>query len=401
VSNQYATENVTLAEPDLKPFSQGGYQETPEERIDGECANAKAWGRLGWIPLAMFEFMSGLPVFSQPLARLSASIRMVINACVLAGASIVAAGLALNGMAWTAILPALIVVRSARWAQLVTIHIAAHAKPHERALRAAGHILSALLLIEPFELGKSGYAPDHKNDHHSPFKLSTPSDPTYWFLTFYMGVRPGAPVRENARRLALNFFNPWTHARIFFGRVAANFTGATFTKAAAGIQLCTWGALAAVGLGEVLLIAWVLPITLGFQLAQMLRLPLEHRWRPAREDAFEPRALRRFLTPVNHLVEPCLADNAGLAARSTYYVRQALNFALRAIAFPRDSAWGHAAHHERAFDIGDGERAAYEFRCRLIAKGDPLNPVNWGYCAALLGFLRSAKAAAPARKEGL
>tara|TARA_R110000868_G_scaffold6550_8_gene37123 strand:- start:32024 stop:33232 length:1209 start_codon:yes stop_codon:yes gene_type:complete len=400
VSNESATQTVTLADADLKPPARGGYQETPEKRIDDERANAKSWGWLSIFPLAIFEFMSGLPVFKQPLVRLSGSVRMCVNACVLTGSCLLAAVLTAGGMAGVAIVPALIVVRAARWAQLVTVHIAAHAKPRERILRWAGHILSALLLIELFEHGKRGYAPGHLDDHHSPLKLSTPKDPTRHYLTKYMDIRPGAPVRENGWRLACNFVNPWTHWRILFDRIVANLSGSTFTIVATVFQFGGWGALTAAGWGESLLIAWILPITLGFQLAQMIRLPIEHHWRPVNEEAWEPRALRRALTPVNHLVEARLPGNASVTTRATHYLRQVLNLVVRAIAFPRDSAWGHAAHHERAFDVGDGERAAYDFRRRLIAKGDPLNPVNWGYCSALLGFLRSVQAARLDRQEG-
>jgi len=396
---EYTTRNGNTKVAGFPKPAHAARQETPEERMHDELAWARRNLFLAYPKLWLFQFMSGLPVVGSHIIWLSSSTRMIVNMLVLIGSVALSATVYSIEGGWFVFLPSLAVVAAARWAQLVTVHIAAHAKPRQRMLLAAGHALSALLLIEPFACRGLGYAPKHNKDHHSPIKLATPSDPTYRFLTDYMGIRPGSPVRQNAWRLALNMLSAWTHGRVLIDRIKVNLTGSKFTQVSTILQLCIWASLIVAGAGQVLMVAWILPITLGFQLAQMLRLPIEHRWRPADKDTYKPHALRRALTPVNHLTESSLSEGANLTQRCTHCLRQALNLLLRIIVFPRDSSWGHAAHHERAFDIADGERAAYDFRCQLIAMGKPVNPVNWGYCAALLSFLRSVKSAAPAQKE--
>lgn len=174
-------------------------------------------------------------------------------------------------------------VAGARKLQVQIVHQAAHeAFTGQPRLDAwVGTVLSIGLTIGSF----ATYKRTHRRDHHA--QLMTTADPTLKFLTDLMGLQPGMPPAQLWRQFWRTLWSPRFHARFLAARLRGHWRDATpdhvlATAAALGLGL---GIVAWTGAWGSLLLAWVLPMTVLYQVSACIRLCVEHHWSPAQAGA--------------------------------------------------------------------------------------------------------------------
>ncbi len=182
-------------------------------------------------------------------------------------------GYALLPVAWA------MTIHGARTLQVQLVHQAAHRTLFDSRLAnlVFGHLISGLLIIEEF----SRYRDSHFRLHHHPARLSTTVDPTVQYL-LSLGIEPGVSRSRLWARLATNLLSPIFHMRRIVARISSHFHKEThwgyrlsmvsyFTL----IALTVWP----FGFGSAILLGWLMPLFLGFEISAALRLCVEHDWR--------------------------------------------------------------------------------------------------------------------------
>jgi hypothetical protein len=354
--------------------------------------------RLPGVFQRIITWLSGLPASGATL-RMRSEVEAVLTgfATFWAGA-LLGTALARYGDGALALLPvaSTITVGAARYLQLSVYHHCAH----DNVISAwvslwIGRAIASMLVIERFDV----YAPKHCKEHHGRHTVSTRVDATVQFLVDLLCIAPGAPVEENRRRFLRGLVSPRVHARMLANRLASQFgAGASW-----GNRLATGGylvalAATAVAAGMVLpfLIGFVLPVTFGYQVAQIARLMVEHRW------AAEPAVGGRRSVAQHDELTVAVRCVIALPTRNTpitmamWSAEMAFNVLIRCTVLPGDSGPAHQWHHGQARgDWVNYIQAAAAWEEARRAKGLPPSTAAWGYRSALRMMLESFAAAKP------
>jgi hypothetical protein len=296
--------------------------------------------------------------------------------------------LALLPIAWT------VTIGAARHLQLSVYHHCAHGNViSERASLWIGRVIATMLLIDRFD----EYAPKHRKWHHGRHSVSTIIDPTVAFLLDVLHIVPGAPVRENMRRFLLGLVSPRVHAVMLMARLASQFgKGASWANrlVSASYLVLLLGLVLALAGMNALLIGVLLPLTVGYQAAQIARFIVEHHW-----SAEQPTAGRR--TPAQHdeltVAVRCmvpLPERCTAMSLVRWFGGVACNAWIRWTVLPGDSGPAHHWHHSQARGPwADYIAASAVWETARRAKGLPASAEAWGYREALRLSLESFAAA--------
>lgn len=161
--------------------------------------------------------------------------------------------------------------------QVVIFHHCSHGtvfKDRDRNV-LVGRLISAILLFKHFDAYKVGHML-----HHNTNKLLTEEDEFADFVTGMCGLQAGMSRRELWRRVIMSLISPLFHARFLQRRIQGAWCSPDRKHNLIGIT--TWVALTAVaaclGRLDVLLVAWVLPVTVLLQVCTVFRILCEHRF---------------------------------------------------------------------------------------------------------------------------
>lgn len=234
------------------------------------------------LPRAVQPFLSWLtakPASWETPRRLSARHHVALGFGLTLGGALLGLALAAAGGLWLLLLPFVLVLTTSGLGRLqaVVLHHAAHgtvlaSRPGNRRL---GRFISAFLLIKRFD----DYQREHML-HHSANKLLTDEDEFAQFMFGMMRLEAGRPLAQLKRQVAATLASPLFHLRWFLLRLRACLLCGDARHAALAAAIWLPQAALAVATGQVAawLLAWVLPVTVLYQLATAGRVLCEHRF---------------------------------------------------------------------------------------------------------------------------
>jgi hypothetical protein len=242
----------------------------------------ESWRTLPQFVQPFLDGLSGKPLGGRPQYEASA-LRLLAEASVAAllGTALAVWGASAGGLAWLVVpLGWIATVHGLRKNDLNAFHEAAHGVlfPGRPVLNnLAGELLGVVHLAQNF----TTYGPSHREDHHSK-GFATRDDPTFRFLIETLGLRPGMSAQAAWLRLAKALFSPAFHARQLVDRISASARGASPSH----WTLTLLYALALVSAGAwagwlPLLVGWVIPLTILYNMTATVRMCVEHVFPPA------------------------------------------------------------------------------------------------------------------------
>ncbi len=279
----------------------------------------------------------------------------------------------------------LLSVHAMRYLQLVVVHNASHwAFVKDKAIDGrVGFWVSAILLIENFEK----YRPAHFQHHHWK-KLSTQEDSTVEALE-QANLKVGYSVNRLVLNLTWALVSPAYHVKTSCRRVASYFVNSSLqAKLAASLVLAllglwTWRSEEV----WVVTLVWVLPVTVIYQQAALLRLVVEHNWDEYSQVRESLPAATALTDAIFLGVEPPFGKN--VLHWNVWVIRMLLNLAIRLVILPGDSGAAHDYHHQHP--RGDWPNYIAERR-KAVNKNPEKYSEVWGYWTALVRTLRSISA---------
>jgi fatty acid desaturase len=234
------------------------------------------------LPRALQPFLTWLTALPAPgeKYRCRTPLHHIAAACAwLTAGTALSAGALAQGGASLLLLPFGMLATSSGMGvlQAVIYHHCSHGTVFatRRANRAAGRLISLLLLIKDFD----AYQREHMV-HHSPRRLLTPEDEFLDYLDRFIGIVPGMPCRESWRRVLLSFVSPAFHARLLTARLSSSLISHDRREGVARISF--WVSILCLsywtGTMALIISAWVIPATILLQIATTLRVLAEHRF---------------------------------------------------------------------------------------------------------------------------
>jgi Fatty acid desaturase len=321
----------------------------------------------------------------QPLFRWTARGRELAAWVTLASGLLLSAGAFTSGSWMLALAPLgfLLTVGALRAMYIEIAHNAVHGAHHRDPARdrRTTDFYTALTLMNP----SARFYAEHVRGHHA--HTTTSLDPDRMFL-LDAGFKPGMSVAQLWRRYWLTFFDLRFHLRVLGQRLGANFSADVPLprRAAAALALLAPPAIAAwTGLWAFYALAWLLPLTYGFQQSMLLQmLGGEHLWG---QDFGRGRYAIAAQTYGRFLGEPYPAIRGlpGLWAKTRWYLRFGLfHLPVRiAIYVGHDLGPAHDLHHRDP--LADWPNAPYE-RLTRQQSGSPGWPLPYhDHWASLLG----------------
>ncbi len=238
---------------------------------------------------------------------------------------------AAGGLWLLALVPAwMLAVHGLRNLRQLNFHQCGHINLYGNARvdAAIGRVVSTLLLIEGFDR----YRQEHTADHHSARHMSL-HDPTVKALLISIGLRPGMSRRTQWHRLLGKLVSPTFHLRFFFARLRSHFSSASPTQRAVTALVLAASCLTATLTDGwlALTLGWVIPVTVLYQAASVLRLAVKHVF-PAPGGPRRGREHFAGLTYGVFLGEPVPTPRPGRAANAAAWVAWTLRMLL--IHFP-------------------------------------------------------------------
>ncbi|WP_216210948.1 fatty acid desaturase [Amycolatopsis aidingensis] len=299
------------------------------------------------LPLTL---LTGKPHAGQRPFRITPTVHLV-NAMLS-----VSSGLALSAgaLAWTGwwlllLLPGwAMTLHGIRNLRMMIFHQCAHRNMWGRRKLDAllGRVLSALLLIQHYDT----YSAEHVRDHHALHHM-TLRDPTVQAFLLTLRLRPGMTRRQMWRMAMAKTFSPGFHARFFVARICSYCSAATRIERT--VFLCSVLTLAALvswlGLWTFVLVAWLPPGTVFFQMSNVLRLCVKHTFPAAGVTERRGRDYFAGLTNAIFLGEaapaPGLAWPKRMRAWARWWLRMAfVHFPARYLVLTGDTVC-HDFHH--------------------------------------------------------
>jgi hypothetical protein len=260
-----------------------------------------------------------------------------------------------------------------------------------------GKTIAGLLMVQQFDR----YAVEHVSDHHASGHM-TLRDPTVQVFLVALDLRPGMTRAEMWRTILRKIFSPRFHAEFAVARIRSYFRIATTVERACTLAAFAGAAVLATWLHEwtFVLVAWVLPVTVFFQMSNTLRVCVKHTF-PAR-DVTERRGKAYFasLTNAIFLGEPApppgLTPVRALAAWTRWSLRMLLvHFPARYLVLTGDTVC-HDYHHRRPV-AEDWPRYVFAREADRVAgsPGWPSYRHVWGLVPAIDTVFESLAQAGP------
>ncbi|MGE5828217.1 MAG: stearoyl-CoA 9-desaturase [Micromonosporaceae bacterium] len=243
---------------------------------------------------SMRDSMRRLPAFVQlPLTYLTGKpftdqrgLRLTPTSHLVGALGSIAVGLICSATAYhaigaTSLLVALFVpgwmltLHGLRNLRMMVYHQCAHRNmwANTRADRMVGNIVAGLLLVQNLEQ----YSREHIGEHHALHHMSL-RDPTVQAMLVGLGLRPGMTRAQMWRRVICQLLSPTFHARFAWGRLRSHVYNmslprllATVASYGCAIAIVTWA-----DLWMFAALAWVFPLTIPFQISNVLRLCVKH-----------------------------------------------------------------------------------------------------------------------------
>jgi fatty acid desaturase len=255
-------------------------------------------------PADIRESMRSLPAFLQPGLtwltgkalpeqkrwRLTAAHHFAASvipliAGVAAGATIVYAGgwlLLVLPFSW------LLTVHGMRKLVSVILHQCTHGTFASRRWcnNLTGHAIAVLLLAQEYV----NYSREHVGDHHSARHM-TPDDPTAAFIVVTMRCAPRDTTAAMWRAMCRIILSPGFHVRATVGRFTSHFhsTPRAYRLLASSLSLAEIALITILNAWPLAFVVWIIPLTIGFNAAAVLRLSCKHTF-PARDEHLTGRA---------------------------------------------------------------------------------------------------------------
>lgn len=335
-----------------------------------------------WFQFAL-TLLTGKPLPEQtlPLGNALLSMAMATSALLL--------GVSCSFMGTTHGSPVIVILgwiaslHGMRYLQLVIVHNASHMNFVRNKIldHQVGFWTSALLMIQNFE----HYMPLHALGHHRWQTLSTEADPTVQALA-KAGIKAGNPVCVLMLNLLIALFSPRYHVEVFCARINSYYKEAgTLAKVVMSLILMTHvGILIAVEDALAWILAWVLPVTVMYQQAALLRLVVEHPW----DQMPEARSKHIDTFPLTKAVFLGAAppESGHPLAWAHWAVMMLASLLVRLIILPGDSGPAHDWHHQHPRGNWPNYMAA---RRKEAAQNPGDYQEIWGYWPALKACLKS------------
>ena len=294
-------------------------------------------------PLTM---LTGKPQAGQPAIRFTPAAHLR-NAVLSLGCGLLISGVALAFAGWALVLllPGwALTLHGMRNLRMMIYHQCAHRNMWGRRGRdaALGRFVAALLLVQNFE----GYSAEHVVDHHAAHHM-TMRDPTVQAFLIGLGLRPGMTREQMWRRVAGKLLSPKFHFAFLIGRIRSYFQGAR--PADRIIVLVTLVIVAGLTtLGQAWLfvaVAWLLPLTIFYQVSNTLRLCVKHTFPPPGPAVRRGKTYFGSLTNAIFLGERAPDPGAGWPAWARWSARMLLvHFPARYLVLTGDTVC-HDFHH--------------------------------------------------------
>ena len=350
------------------------------------------------LPLTL---LTGRPHAGQRPLRLGPTFHLAGAATSLA-VGLALSGVALAGGGWLLFLlfPGwAITVHAMRNLRMMIYHQCAHKNMwgRPRLDLLLGKTIAGLLMVQQFDR----YAVEHVSDHHAAGHM-TLRDPTVQVFLVALDLQPGMTRAEMWRTILGKISSPRFHAEFAVARIRSYFRVATTVERA--LTLVAFAVVAALATWlhgwTFVLVAWVLPLTVFFQMSNTLRVCVKHTF-PAR-DATVRRGKAYFasLTNAIFLGEPApppgLTRARARAAWSRWSMRMLLvHFPARYLVLTGDTVC-HDFHHRRPV-ADDWPRYVFarEADHRAGSPGWPPYRHVWGLVPAIDTVFASLEAADP------
>ena len=225
-------------------------------------------------------------------------------------------------------------------------------------------------------------------EHHPRQLLSTAADPSVQLLR-RAGLADGLPVSVLKKRLLWALVSPAFHGRQLGERLGANLRADARTRVAFVLYLLALGGVAVSAGGLAFALAFVLPLTLFYQQAQLLRICVEHL-RAGDDGTDRDRARMAELTQAIFLGSPP-PQGRSVGAWSSWAMKMLGHLSVRLVVLPGESGAAHDYHHFRP--RGDwanymAARREHLAECAALGQGHLYREV-WGYSHALALSLAS------------
>ncbi len=320
---------------------------------------------------SLLTWLTGKPLSGQmPYFPLGPWLHLTSTIAVLSGSAAASVGLWNAGGLWLCFLPLSIgaTVSASRVLWLTDLHAAAHGSFSHRSIinRIVGDVVSLPLLV----LSATGYRTSHITKHHGPGFCSEDDDDDAAFL-HWLGIRPGRSRLELWIALLRGLVAPRTHLVYLRARLRANLlSSGGWRRLWTVTYLCSL-ALAGhlIGYGA-LIVAWVLPLTILYQMSSITGWAGEHLW--FHQAGSDRKGWLRDATHARLLGEP-YPNVAPLSVRLGWWARLVLIHAPSRLLvvpgdlpahdwhhrYPRRSEWPHAIY-ARQRDIENGHSFPHE-----------------------------------------
>jgi len=256
-------------------------------------------------------FLTGKAYAGQPATRLTPTWHVLAGfTAMVAGVGVSAASVVAAGW-WLMLLPLgwAMTLHGMRNLRMLIYHQCAHrnmwgSRPADRAV---GSLIAGLLVVQNLDR----YAEEHVREHHA-VRHMTVHDPTVQAFLVGLRLRPGMTRRQMWRRLVLTLLSPLFHVRFLIARghsclhrADRTFAVATVAGyASAAVVVTLWSAW------PVALLAWVVPLTVPYQISNTLRLCVKHTFPPRHATRRTGREYFAGLTAAVFLGEPAPRTDA-------------------------------------------------------------------------------------------
>lgn len=231
------------------------------------------------LPLTM---LTGKPAAGQPRLPLTPTAHFsAAVASTLAGLLVSGYALAHGGWALLLLLAGwAITLHGMRNLRMMVFHQCAHRNMWARSRldAAVGRMVAALLMIQHFERYRTEHVADHHARHHMTLR-----DPTVQAFLVSLELTPGMSRRQMWARMLGKLISPRFHLAFFRARVLSYFHSASPLERTAAIVFMASVAVACSlfeGGWTFLLVAWLIPLTVLYQVSNTLRLCVKHTFPP-------------------------------------------------------------------------------------------------------------------------
>ncbi|HEY1618701.1 MAG TPA: fatty acid desaturase [Streptosporangiaceae bacterium] len=251
--------------------------------MTGPAPDVREKLRLLPLPQLFLTYLTGRAYTGQRGPRLTPAVHLSTAACSVAGGcalSFAALGQGLS--AWLLLLIAgwAMTLHGARNLRMLIYHQCAHQNMWARSRLddPLGKIIAGLLMVQDFD----AYRAEHISDHHALHHM-TLRDPTAQAMLVGLSLRAGMPREQMWETLLRKLVSPVFHARFLAGRVRSHFAAASPVARWVTIACYLAAAVVLARWWLAVLICWVLPMTMLFQVSNTLRLCVKHTFPPRGE----------------------------------------------------------------------------------------------------------------------